>query len=196
MSTGGIIYVAGFYGAGKSTLIRAALSSIDGLRGIPTYLTRAPRPGELEDKQLEYVFVDQKEYDRQRMKSCHWDHTEIAGTSYGADADEVNRRMAEGQVFIINSPNQIEKLEEMQQQYQGNKQLIWIDTSLEVSNQRLLARDGEQATKRMNDPVQSENGTGRLQANADIIFEPSASLEEDKQRFITLVQRTLEDWRA
>lgn len=123
------------------------------------------------------------------------DHTEIAGTSYGADADEVNQRIAKGQVFIIASPNQVEKLEEMQQHYQGNRQLIWIDTSLEISNQRLIVRDGEGATRRMSDPVQSENGTGRLRSCADIVFEPSNLPNEDAKRFVDLIQRTLQNWR-
>ncbi len=47
MATNGeLILVTGFYGAGKSTLARAALDAIDSLEYLQTVTTRPPRPEE------------------------------------------------------------------------------------------------------------------------------------------------------
>jgi guanylate kinase len=43
---GELILVTGFYGAGKSTLARAALDALDSLEYLQTVTTRPPRPEE------------------------------------------------------------------------------------------------------------------------------------------------------
>lgn len=192
---GGIIYVCGFYGAGKSTLIHAALYSIENLKSVPTYVTRPPRAGELEDPKLESHFVTKEEYEKLRAVSRSWDHTEIASTYYGTDADKINRRVDNGEAFIIASPNTVEKLKEMQQYYRGNSMTIWIDTDLETSNKRLMQRDGEKAARRINDPAQSEAEATRMRSVADVVFKTTNDTESDKVRFMQLVLQTIHDWK-
>lgn len=190
---GGIIYVCGLYGAGKSTLIQTALFSIESLKNVTTYITRPPRPSELEDKKLEYHFVSKEEYEQSRSSSKSWDHTEIAGTFYGTDAEDINQRVDRGEVFIIASPNTVEKLNEMQQYYRGHSLVVWINTNLETSNKRLLERDGEKAALRMNDPAQSEAEAARMKSVANVIFETSDNLESDEMKFVRLVSQLVEE---
>jgi guanylate kinase len=87
---GKVILVAGLHGAGKSTLIRAALEKLPELSNIKTYTTREPRQSEREHGSQEYIFVNQAEYDRLKKKPG-WDHSERRGTCYGSDAAWVNK---------------------------------------------------------------------------------------------------------
>lgn len=191
-----MIYVCGLYGAGKSTLIRAVLDSMEALRSIPTHVTRPPRPGETEDEKLEYHFVDVEQYDKLRSASDAWDHTEIAGAFYGTDAEGVNRRIDAGEIFIVASPNEVGKLKEMQTFYRGNSKVIWIDTDLETSNRRLLERDGEKARSRTKDPAQTKEEADRMRAYADIVYKPKSDLEENKAGFAAEIGRIVEAWKA
>jgi len=192
---GGVIYVCGLYGAGKSTLVRAVLDSMEDLRLIPTYITRPPRPGETEDEKLEYYFVDVEQYDKLRLASKAWDHTEIAGAFYGTEAEGVNRRIDSGEIFIVAAPNEVGKLKEMQEFYRGNSKVIWLDTDLETSNRRLLERDGEKARSRTKDPAQSREEADRMRAYADIVYRPKDDLEENKAGFVTEIGGIVEAWK-
>lgn len=190
-SMSGIIYVCGLYGAGKSTLIRAALHSVEALQSLPTHVTRPPRPGELEDAKLNVRFVTKDEYEQIRAGRSSWDHTEIAGTWYGADASAINADIRAGKTFIIASPNTVDKLREMQRNYVGSGVVIWIDTDIAACNARLLARDGEKAKKRVADSAQSEEEATRMREVADIVFKPTGDLVADGHRFVELVSELM-----
>jgi guanylate kinase len=189
----GIIYVGGLSGAGKSTLTRAALLALPDLKMIPTYLTRAPRPGELEDAILGNHFVSLEEYDRLRTASASWDHTEAWGNYYETDAAAINEQIDRGQTFIVMSPPNVEELEEMQKRYRGKQMMIWIDVDLETSNKRLLERDGEKAHVRIKSAHQSEACAAAMREIADYVFTPSGYLDADKADFIDLVRRILSE---
>lgn len=56
-TSGNLILVTGFYGAGKSTLTRATLDALDNLEYLQTVTTRQPRAEEIEHGSIEYEFV-------------------------------------------------------------------------------------------------------------------------------------------
>jgi guanylate kinase len=192
---GGIIYVCGLFGAGKTTLIQATLGEIKSLNHLVTYVTRPPRLSEQTKKQGEYQFVSYEEYEYLRQVSTDWDHTEIGGFFYGADAAAINRRLAEGQDFIVAATSDLKKLKEMQMRYAGQRSLIWIDADLETCNQRVLSRDGEAAAeKKRNDPTQTFACADQVRRVADHIFTPTGLLEEDTKNIVLLIQKILKSW--
>lgn len=187
---GGIIYVSGFYGAGKTTLIRAALDRLVHLNYLVTYTTRAPRPGELLEQSHEYQFVSLEKYSTLRQASTAWDHTEVAGYFYGADTEAINKAIQEGQWYIVAVMNDLETLRDMQRWYQGERFVIWIDTPLETCRQRVRMRDGELAAqKKISDPTQTEAYVAKLRAFADTSFQPTGELARDSDTFIELIKQ-------
>lgn len=192
---GGIIYVCGFYGAGKTTLIRAALKALPQLNYLTTYVTRPPRPGEQTDKQGEYEFVTTEEYEDLRQASLQWDHTEVGGAFYGADAGAINTRLDQGEVFIVAVTSDLTKLKEMQARYLGQRSVLWIDTNLSLANQRVLKRDGEtSAERKLQDPTQTSQTADRMREEADEIFVPTGVLVKDEAAFVEKIERIFARW--
>jgi guanylate kinase len=190
--TGGVIYITGLLGAGKTTLINAALDNILELRHMPEYITRPLRSYELDPK-YEIVHVTHIEYRRLRRASKMWDHTEILGNWYGTDAERIKLDLCSGQWFIISSPIEIEKLEAMKSIYNehGKSLTIWVDTGLETANRRLLERDGDNAKTRINDHTQSNELADKARYHAGIIFNPTNDLELDKVNFVNLIREIM-----
>lgn len=188
----GIIYVCGFYGAGKTTLIRAALDELAELRYLVTYVTRPPRPSELADKQAEYLFVTREEYERRRTASSHWDHTEVGGYFYGADAAAVNEYIQQDRWFIVAATSDEQKLSEMQERYVGRRFLVWIDTDADLANRRMIERDGEaNAQRKLQDPTQTPQTAERMRVLADKVFLPTEDIEQNKAAFVECLKEIL-----
>ena len=188
---GKIIYVCGPYGAGKTTLVGEARKSIPSLKAIPTYTTRKPRTGELENSIDQLIFVSNKEYEDLRKKSQLWDHTEILGIYYGADTQKVNEDLESGANYIITAPSDVHLLEDVRSKYRADNIVIWVDTNLDIANKRLLKRDGNEAKLRINSPTQNIEYIGYAREHADYIFSPSNNLKQDASKFIQLIKSVL-----
>jgi guanylate kinase len=188
-----LISVCGPYGAGKTTLVRAARRAIPSLEATPTYVTRPPRADELTDNQERLSFVSQKEYDRLRRNSTSWDHTEIIGVSYGTDAALINNRLAEGQDYIICAPADVGQLKAFQSWYRAEHLVVWLNTDLKTANQRLRNRDGMAARTRIEAKTQTEAQMELGRNNANTVFQPSGNLKLDVAAFIELIRRVLLD---
>jgi guanylate kinase len=136
--------------------------------------------------------VTQDEYDRLRLASTAWDHTEVLGISYGTDASLINECLAKGQNYIICAPADVAQLKEFQDQYQADHTVVWIDTELAVANDRLRQRDGAVAKTRIEAPTQTEQQLKIGRRNAGISFQPSGRLRDDEKSFISLISYLLE----
>ncbi len=191
----GIIYIVGPYGAGKSTLTDYVLDNLESIRFLPTYTTRAFRPGENKPR-LETTYVSKDEYQEIRARKKAWDHTEIMGNYYGSDASAINADIVQGQWFIVAAPTSIEQLRRMQAYYTGSGKVIYIDTDVDIANKRLVERDGKiVAQQRINDALQAPEALRTARSNADIIFQPSDNLEDDKKMFFDIVSSIIDDKR-
>ena len=188
---GKIIYVCGPYGAGKTTLVRTARKSMPSLKTIPTYTTRKPRAGELEDNIDQLIFVSKKEYQALRNKSKFWNHSEIIGIYYGADTQKVNEDVKRGANYIITAPADVKLLRDVKSKYQADNIVVWVNTSLETANKRLLKRDKEKAKLRIHSPTQNAQYLAYAKECADYIFKPCNNLKKDKDSFAQLVKTLL-----
>ncbi len=175
--TGKLIFVSGLSGAGKTTLIRAAINEITRLHYLKTVTTRPQRPDESDS--FEYKFVSDDEYDALKTKSANWDHTDYQGYKYGADVDEVRALLDAGENVICSVAPDTEVAKVMSQLYGASPVIVWIDTPAEVAK----SRTGHDEV-RFN---RAEDNT--LKNEADHIFKPTGYLKDDEKAFVKLVKQ-------
>jgi len=81
-------------GAGKTTLARRLLEDDDAITMSVSVTTRAPRVGEVEG--MDYIFVDQAEYDRRVVDGELLEHAQVFDHSYGTPAAAVHDALEGG----------------------------------------------------------------------------------------------------
>ena len=118
------------------------------------------------------------------------------GNYYGSYASAIHADIEQGQWFIVAAPTSIEQLRRMQAYYTGSGKVIYIDTDVDIANKRLVERDGKiVAQQRINDALQAPEALRTARSNADIIFQPSDNLEDDKKMFFDIVSSIIDDKR-
>ena len=187
MKTGKFILVTGFFGAGKSSLVNAAIKNIPNLVYLKTITTRPKRKEELE----EYSFVTLEKYEILRRESKKWDHSEIAGNYYGANISEYNKIILEGKNVICCIAPEVKTIEQMSSIYAVKPLLIWIDAKLSIANKRLVNSEINERIARKNNDLQTEKNASIIKAKVDWIFTPKGNIEEDKTAFAILIKKLL-----
>ncbi len=86
-------------GAGKSSLIGAALKADPALRLSVSYTTRSPRPGEQDGR--EYHFVDEKTFIAMLDRGEFLESAEVHGNRYGTSEAVLNRELAAHHDLIL-----------------------------------------------------------------------------------------------
>jgi len=96
---GHLIVITAPSGAGKSSLIAAALKADPALRLSVSYTTRAPRPGEQDGR--DYHFVDDKTFLAMLERGEFLESAEVHGHRYGTSEAVINRELAERHDLIL-----------------------------------------------------------------------------------------------
>ena len=94
-----VVVVSGPSGAGKDTVIEAALSLDPSLAKVATVKTRAPRPGEIEG--VHHVFLSDEEFDRWLAEDAFLEHVEIYGHRSGVPRAAVEDLLSRGRTPIL-----------------------------------------------------------------------------------------------
>jgi len=94
-----LIVITAPSGAGKSSLIAAALKADPALRLSVSYTTRAPRPGEQDGR--EYHFVDEKTFVSMLGRAEFLESAEVHGYRYGTSEVAINRELAARHDLIL-----------------------------------------------------------------------------------------------
>lgn len=173
---GKLIFVSGLSGAGKTTLIRAAMQQIDTLSYLRTVTTRPRRQGEQDG--VEYQFVNEQEYEAARAKSEQWDHSEYQGYKYGADVAAVRKQLGSGVAVICSIAPSGVILEQMKHIFGPDPITVWVDTSIEVVKARIKGDKLRSARQ--------ENMS--LRAEMQHIFTPTYLLADDEAAFTKLIR--------
>jgi guanylate kinase len=91
--------ISGPSGAGKDTVIEAALSLDPSLAKVATAKTRSPRPGEIEG--VHHVFLSNQEFDRWVAEDAFLEHVEIYGHRSGVPRAAVEELLEQGRIPIL-----------------------------------------------------------------------------------------------
>ena len=94
-----VFVITGPSGVGKGTLIRGLRARIPELELSVSATTRAPRPGEVDG--VDYVFLDQAEFERRVRAGEFVEHARYSGNRYGTLRSELERRMAAGRPVVL-----------------------------------------------------------------------------------------------
>jgi guanylate kinase len=96
---GRLIVVSGPSGAGKDTLIRAALEAIPQLALIASATTRKPRGGEVDGR--DHVFLTRQEFERWIEEDRLLEWAEYSGNLYGTPKQSVEELLESGRSVIL-----------------------------------------------------------------------------------------------
>jgi guanylate kinase len=91
---GNLFIVSAPSGAGKSSLVKAALADDKGLTLSVSYTTRPPRGGELNGR--EYHFVDRKTFEAMLERGDFLESAEVHGNRYGTSQKWIEETRAKG----------------------------------------------------------------------------------------------------
>jgi len=91
---GSLFIVSAPSGAGKSSLVKAALADDKRLALSISYTTRAPRAGEVNGR--EYHFVDRKTFDAMLQRGDFLESAEVHGNRYGTSQRWIEESRARG----------------------------------------------------------------------------------------------------
>jgi guanylate kinase len=96
---GRLIVVSGPSGAGKDTLIQAALEAIPELTLIASATTRKPRKGEVDGR--DHVFLSREEFERWIEEDRLLEWAEYSGNLYGTPKHRVEELLDSGRSVIL-----------------------------------------------------------------------------------------------
>ena len=96
---GHLYIVAAPSGAGKTTLVRMLLENDSGIRLSISYTTRAPRPGEQDGR--EYNFVDLATFRAMVGRGDFLEWAEVHGNCYGTSRRWIETEMAAGRDVLL-----------------------------------------------------------------------------------------------
>ncbi len=91
--------VTGASGTGKTTLVKEALGTFDGLEWSVSATTRAPRKGELDGR--DYHFVGHGGFDELLGKDAFLETAEVYGNRYGTLRAPVEQALGRGQSILL-----------------------------------------------------------------------------------------------
>lgn len=94
-----VVVISGPSGAGKDTVIEAALDLDPTLSKVATVKTRAPRPGEVEG--VHHVFLTEAQFDRWIDEDAFLEYAEVYGHRSGVPRSAVDKLLAEGRTPIL-----------------------------------------------------------------------------------------------
>ncbi|MDQ3195473.1 MAG: guanylate kinase [Burkholderiales bacterium] len=86
-------------GAGKTSVVRAALSAEPAIRHSVSCTTRPPRPGEVSGS--DYFFVSESEFECMAAAGEFLEEAMVHGNRYGTPRDQIERSVAAGRDIVL-----------------------------------------------------------------------------------------------
>ncbi len=98
-AAGQLFVIAAPSGAGKTSLVRAAMRDNPKLSFSVSYTTRAPRPNETDGH--DYHFVTPQEFERMAMRGDFLEHAEVFGNRYGTGRKATEIALSQGRGLVL-----------------------------------------------------------------------------------------------
>ena len=137
---GELYVIAAPSGAGKTSLMRAALAEFDRLRFSISDTTRPPRGNELDGEQ--YHFIDRATFDSRVAAGRYLEHADVFGNGYGTDRAQIEALWAQGCDVLLEID--VQGAAQVRQSHPEACEIFILPPSLEVLEQRLRGRGTDQ----------------------------------------------------
>ena len=135
-AAGNLFIVAAPSGAGKTTLVRLLLEREPAIRLSISFTTRAPRPGETDGRDYNFVTVDAFQGMISRGEFLEW--AEVHGNYYGTSRRWIAERLAEGADVLLEIDWQ--GAQQVRGQFPGAIGIFVLPPSMEELTRRLTGR--------------------------------------------------------
>jgi guanylate kinase len=133
----GILFViSGPSGSGKTTLYKKAISALPNLKHSVSFTTRAPRTGEVNDK--DYTFIDKDEFMAMVRKKDFAEWAEIHGELYGTSKKRL-KEIIDSDIDAILDID-VQGAKQLREEFPGGVYIFVLPPSLEVLRERLEGR--------------------------------------------------------
>ena len=142
-------------GAGKTSLVKALLESLDGISVSVSHTTRAMRPGE--QNGIDYHFVDIPSFEKMVTENAFLEHAKVFDNYYGTSRTGIEQQLALGMDVILEIDWQgARQVRELMPETVG---VFILPPSREALAQRLRGRgqDSEEIIARRMRDAQSES---------------------------------------
>lgn len=152
MSEGTLFIISAPSGAGKTSLVRELVESLDGIQVSVSHTTRARRQGEVDG--VNYHFVDVATFEAMIERGEFFEHARVFDNYYGTSRPAVEKMLAAGQDVILEIDWQGAR--QVRQQMPDAVSIFILPPSREELERRLASRGtDEHATiaRRMRDAV-------------------------------------------
>ncbi|HHO69201.1 MAG TPA: guanylate kinase, partial [Gammaproteobacteria bacterium] len=139
-------------GAGKTSLVKALLERMDGIRVSVSHTTRPPRPGEQDG--VDYHFVDKAGFQRLVEAGDFLEHAQVFDNFYGTSRSAVQAQLDAGDDVILEIDWQGAR--QVRRQFPDAVGVFILPPSLEALRERLTGRGqdpDEVIERRMRDAV-------------------------------------------
>jgi guanylate kinase len=123
-------------GTGKTTLVRKLVQEFSSVSLSVSSTTRAPRPGEVTEK--DYFFLNKEEFEKQIQENAFLEYATVFGNYYGTSRSQVEKKCNEGKhvVLVIDTQGALQLREK-----QFSAVFIFVSPpSIEVLKERLIKR--------------------------------------------------------
>ena len=137
---GELYVIAAPSGAGKTSLMRAALAEFDRLRFSISDTTRPPRGNELDGEQ--YHFIDRATFDSRVAAGRYLEHADVFGNDYGTDRAQIEALWAQSCDVLLEID--VQGAAQVRQSHPEACEIFILPPSLEVLEQRLRGRGTDQ----------------------------------------------------
>ena len=133
-----VVVVSGPSGAGKDTVIRAALARDDSLATVATVKTRQPRPGEIDG--VHQIFLSEDEFDEWLAADRFLEHAQVYNHRSGVPREAVEDLLAAGRTVILRTD--VQGAATLKQRL-NDPLLVFVTAPSEALARRMRARAGD-----------------------------------------------------
>lgn len=137
MTLGSLYIVSAPSGAGKTSLIKALLESVDGIEVSVSHTTRPMRNGEIDGQH--YHFFDTETFEKGIKDGLFLEHAKVFENYYGTSQSTVKQRLADGVDVILEIDWQ--GAQQIRQLIPENCSLFILPPSIEELERRLTSRN-------------------------------------------------------
>lgn len=149
---GTLFIIAAPSGAGKSSLVKALLESIDNINVSVSHTTRPPRPGE--EDGVDYHFVDVTTFNEMIGQDAFLEHAQVFDHFYGTSEATVREKLEAGSDEILEIDWQGAR--QVRMRISGTVSIYILPPSKAALRERLTSRGQDDETtinRRMHDAV-------------------------------------------